>query len=222
MSIEAMASVLHHSRAKGSAKLLLLGIANHQGDQGAWPAITTLAKYTGTSERRVQQMLRELEELGELAIEYQKGYSATNRYYVRVNCPGDCDRSTNHKMGEAHFRGGVKLASGVGVKPTSPEPSLEPSENPKRRATRIPEDFEPTSEMLDWAAAEHPRVDADLETKAFVDYWLSTAKNPTKTDWNRTWKNWIRSTDRRMGVSGRRESVIEQNVNVIRRMMGQD
>jgi hypothetical protein len=43
MSIEAVATVLNHSKARGRAKLVLIGIANHLGDQGAWPSISTLS-----------------------------------------------------------------------------------------------------------------------------------------------------------------------------------
>ena len=69
MSIEAMAMVLHHSRMKGSAKLLLLGIANHEGDGGAFPSVATLAKYTGTTPRYVNRLMVELQEAGELEID---------------------------------------------------------------------------------------------------------------------------------------------------------
>lgn len=34
MSIEAMAVALHHSKTQGATKLVLLGIANHEGDGG--------------------------------------------------------------------------------------------------------------------------------------------------------------------------------------------
>lgn len=134
MSIEAMTLVLHHSQASGAAQMILMGIANHQGDGGAWPSIATLAKYGKVSERRVQQVIRELEQMGELAIQTMGGVEtatgATNRYFVTLSCPADCDGTTNHKQGvksgadrgETHFT--------PGVKPTSPKPSIEPSIKP--------------------------------------------------------------------------------------------
>lgn len=219
MSIEAMTAVLHHSRATGSAKLLLLGIANHQGDSGAWPSIQTLTKYTGSSKRYVQKMILELVELGDLAVDYQDGIRGTNRYWVTVTCPEDCDRSTAHRQGgELWFMGGVNYSSRGGMNYGSPEPSLEPSMKSKRRGTRLSEDFAPTPDMFEWAAKEHPNVDAQLETKSFIDYWLSTTKNAVKTDWDRTWKNWIRNCDKRLRVRGPRQSAIEQNIEVIRQM----
>jgi hypothetical protein len=98
-----MALVLHHSRATGNAKLVLVGIANHDGDGGAWPAIDTLATYANTSRRAVQYALRELEANGELAMALQDGgtrgpaHLRPNRYVVQVTCPPTCDRSSRHR-----------------------------------------------------------------------------------------------------------------------------
>lgn len=156
MSVEAMAVVLHHSRAKGTDKLVLLGIANHSGDGGAWPSVATLARYANVTERAVQQSLGKLVALGELARHQQEGgtsrmrdWERPNRYDVLVACPVTCDRSMSHRVralpsapaalwtdpvkptspGEAHFTGGMQPTSPGGVKPTSPEPSIEPTLN---------------------------------------------------------------------------------------------
>lgn len=104
MSVEAMAIVLHHSRAKGSDKLILLGIANHQGDGGAWPALSTLARYANVTEKSARASLRRLEALGELATHLMAGgrhdtpsWRRPNRYDVLVSCPVNCDRTMNHR-----------------------------------------------------------------------------------------------------------------------------
>lgn len=126
-----MALVLHHSRARGTAKLVLIGIANHDGDGGAWPSIATLARYAGCSDRAVQRALRELLTLREVAVYRQEGgpqnmapRARPNRYDVLVTCPPGCDRTKHHK-----------------VKPDDPEdpgPGLftaggEPGDNPPDR-----------------------------------------------------------------------------------------
>jgi len=101
MSIEAMTAVLHHSNASPAGKLVLLGIANHQSDGGAWPSLATLAKYANVTERRVRQLLRELEASGELKTNLQgagNGHYKTNLYWVQVACPKECDGSTAHKL----------------------------------------------------------------------------------------------------------------------------
>lgn len=133
-----MAAVLHHSSATGTAKLVLLGIANHEGDGGAWPSVTTLAVYANTDPRTVQRAIAKLVECGELKRLIQQGgdhrtpnAERTNLYRVQVVCPPECDRSTRHRPrldfladprvtpvspGDASVTGGVT--------PVSPKPSL--------------------------------------------------------------------------------------------------
>lgn len=88
MSIEAVSLVLNQSKATGRAKLVLLGIANHLGDQGAWPSISTLARYANASERSVKRDIQELIELGELRVEVQNAPTnnqyKTNLYWITI------------------------------------------------------------------------------------------------------------------------------------------
>jgi hypothetical protein len=138
MSAEAVTVVLHHSKAEGTAKLVLWGIANHHSDHGAWPSIATLAKYANVKERRVQQIIRELATMGEIAIHEQGGLGQhqykTNRYHILIQCPSDCDGSLNHKTGVQSLTSGVQadaargaIWSPSGVQPTAPEPNKEPN-----------------------------------------------------------------------------------------------
>jgi hypothetical protein len=89
MSIEAVSLVLNNSKATGRAKLVLLGIANHLGDQGAWPSISTLARYANASERSVKRDIQELVQLGELKVELQNAPTRqqykTNLYWITIN-----------------------------------------------------------------------------------------------------------------------------------------
>lgn len=156
MSVEALAVVLHHSKARGTDKLVLVGIANHDGDGGAWPSVATLARYANVDERNVQRALKRLEALGEVQVHVQVGgpsgipeWRRTNRYEVLVACPATCDRTHQHRVrelpaapadlwiegvapaspGGASVTRGVAPASPGGVAPASPEPSIEPTLN---------------------------------------------------------------------------------------------
>lgn len=63
----------------------------------------------------------------------------------------------------------------------------------RKRATRIPEGFTPSPEVIEAMRAECPRVDLEAENRKFVDYWSAKAgKDATKLDWDATWRNWIR------------------------------
>lgn len=118
MSIEAMSLVLHHSQATGRAKLVLLGIANHLGDEGAWPAIETLARYANASPRSVQRDIKELADMGELIIAEQgspiSSQYRTNLYWINVTCPENCDGTYSHRTGVTDRAPGVtNTAPGV-------------------------------------------------------------------------------------------------------------
>lgn len=105
MSIESLSIALNHSRATGNAKLVLIGIANHDGDGGAWPSVATLSKYAGgLHHRNVQRAIDKLEELGEIRRSVMSGGNAEtpehmrpNLYHFLLRCPAHCDRSAQHK-----------------------------------------------------------------------------------------------------------------------------
>ena len=106
MSIESMAIALHHSRARGATRLILIGIANHDGDGGAFPSKATLSKYAGDVDAStVRRSLRELEKLGEIRTHIQDGgfpstpdWERPNRYDFLLRCPPTCDRTKNHRV----------------------------------------------------------------------------------------------------------------------------
>ncbi len=156
MSVEAMAIVLHHSKAKGTDKVILLGIANHAGDGGAWPKLETLARYANVGEDAARAALRRLERSGELHTHLNAGgdlrkpsWLRPNRYDVMVACPITCDRTMNHRpmklpsapadlwidpppsTGGPLVRGASDpLATGGDPPPsTGAEPSIEPPDN---------------------------------------------------------------------------------------------
>lgn len=148
MSVEHLTVVLHHSRAAGTDKLVLLGIANHAGDGGAWPAIATLARYANVSTRSATRAIHNLIELGEVHVDANAGGTQgtrkdrrPNRYEVLVRCPENCDRSTQHRPrgdtddAPSDPRGDTGDRHGVTQTSTEPsfEPSLKPSPPPSER-----------------------------------------------------------------------------------------
>jgi hypothetical protein len=186
MSIEAMNLVLNYSKATGRAKLVLLGIANHFGDNGAWPSIETLARYANASERSVKRDIQELVELGELTVEVNsapmKSQYKTNLYWINVEAGVTTQVSRGDNSGKS------------GVTPVGTQTIIKNHKESDTRATRIPEDFSVSREMRNWASLNHPDVDIDKATLNFVDYWETKPKNNTKLDWVRTWQTWIRNT----------------------------
>ena len=69
------------------------------------------------------------------------------------------------------------------------------------RGTRLPDDWTPPRDWIEWAINEVEASGAKLgqgvavEALQFKDYWVSKpGKAATKLDWKRTWHNWIRNT----------------------------
>lgn len=130
MSIQVMSNVWKHSQSTGRARLVLLAIADHQGEIGAWPSIPTLAKMVNASERSVQRDIQELVELGELQVSVQqapsRGQYKSNLYWVTV---GEFSGVTEIDSGVTDLHSGVtESASGVtaGGVLTITKPLLEP------------------------------------------------------------------------------------------------
>lgn len=191
MSIESIAICLHHSKASGSDKLVLLGIANHDGDGGSWPAIATLAKYANISERGVQKCLERLVKLGEIVKYENMGGNINtrldrrpNRYEVLVTCPIDCDKTTQHRIGvnSSIERGELEDINGVNASTERGErqftltilkPSLEPSINA---------DAKDACELLaDW-------IERNGSKRPIVtDKWISDMEKINRID-GRTWE----------------------------------
>ncbi|TBL44272.1 hypothetical protein EYA84_02180 [Verrucosispora sp. SN26_14.1] len=63
---------------------------------------------------------------------------------------------------------------------------------PRKRGTRLPDDFAVTDEMKAWFATNCPGVNGSRETEKFRNYWRSAAgQKGVKLDWPATWRNWM-------------------------------
>jgi hypothetical protein len=131
MSIEALSMVLNHSKALGSPKVVLLGIANHLGPdatEGAWPSQKRLAEYANLSERGVQKCVDKLVKSGELRVEVAGGHSRNqyrpNRYWITIECPDNCDKSMSHRRGELLDHGRTPVQSGANAGTVRGEPGF--------------------------------------------------------------------------------------------------
>jgi hypothetical protein len=185
MSIEAVSLVLNKSKATGRAKLVLIGIANHLGDEGAWPSIATLARYANSSERSVKRDIQDLVALGELSVQLQaapmNGQYKTNLYWITIESGVTDWVSRGDKPGAS------------GVTRTGTQTINNNHKEPKRIPTRISEDYKPSEKALEWQQKNFPGADVKLETEKFVDYFLSSSKG-VKNDWDAAWRNWIRNS----------------------------
>jgi hypothetical protein len=193
--MEVMINVLYHSKASATDKVVLLGIANHHGDGGAWPSLETLGRYANVSERQVSRSIKTLEELGELSVDHNRGLNVgrnkTNRYWINLTCPPECDGTMNHRIdGQTHLTRRVDTSDIDGQTDMSGEPAIEPVKKPIAKNTKIPSDFAPTLEMLNWVKEQKYDIDPGQQTLLFIDYYEATGRTMKK--WDYAWKNWIR------------------------------
>src|SRR5690606_26191535 len=71
------------------------------------------------------------------------------------------------------------------------EQKQEPVRSPN--GSRLPPDWTLPDEWRQWAEQERRDVDALRESRVFADYWASQpGAKGRKTDWQATWRNWIR------------------------------
>lgn len=198
MSVEALSIVLNHSRAKGASKLVLIGIANHLGpdaDEGAWPSQARLAGYANISDRAVRDAIDNLVALGELSVAQAAGVSKNqykpNRYWLRLRCPDTCDRSLNHNRVEVFDRQDGSFEQS-GWKPTSDKPL---TNHKKTRAQELPEDWNPTQELLEMFKTKWPDLDPTYNIEQFKLYYWS--KGTKHKDWSLTFQRWMNQEQQR-------------------------
>lgn len=129
MSINVVRAVLEILGMDSTKKFVLVVMAEHADKHGreSYPAVKTIARETGLSERTVQYTLRDLERSGHL-VPYGKGRRGTTKYSVFPNpdarfAPASAVRGASET--------GTGASDNVqGCNSFAPDPSLEPSLEP--------------------------------------------------------------------------------------------
>lgn len=115
-------------------------------------------------------------------------------------------------------RGVVTVVSSTSPypEPRSPDPvprrtppeseSGAPAPTDAKKGHRLPDDFEPDSELIEWAR-EHAPTTSRADHEQFVDYWRGVpGAKGRKVDWRATWRTWMRREHERRAGSGARAS----------------
>lgn len=96
MSIDLMAWVWRSGPENQAQMLVLLALADAANERGyCWPAVATIARKARMSERNARRILRDLEDAGWIAVNYERGRNHTNGYTItkpdnvsaRTECP---------------------------------------------------------------------------------------------------------------------------------------
>lgn len=181
MSIEAVSLVLNKSKAQGRAKLVLIGIANHLGDHGAWPSIATLARYANASERSVKRDIQELIALGELKVDKQAApinqQYKTNLYWITIEAGVTDWVSRGDSSGKS------------GVTPIGTQTINRNLKEPIYKSSKIDDQFSITDEMQSWLKEKGFTLNIQEQTELFIGHYQATGK--VMKDWTAAWRNWM-------------------------------
>lgn len=130
MSISVMTRVWLESPREGKELLIELALADFADDQGrSWPAVETLAKKARCSDRHVQATIRKMVQDGDLEVGIGEGPYGANLYTLLTGGVKSLHPAADDPQGVKSLQGGVKPTT-QNVSPTSPDPSLEPSNDP--------------------------------------------------------------------------------------------
>jgi len=160
VSVEVMRDVWEFSKARGSARLVLLAIADRADAKRrcAWPSVANLAAMTRLSETAVHRALRELVALGEVIRMPRFGHS--NEYVVAVLDPPQLALPGVPVTAPLPLAAPLSLAAPRGCRQRHPEPSV----NRQKDLTLL-------SEKRDTRAG----ADARLTPEALVALWNEAA-----------------------------------------------
>ena len=223
MSLKAMQAVWEQSASKGTARVILLALADHANEHmTAYPSLATLARYANVTRRNAIAAIERLITIGELEV---VGQGRRNVNIYRIILPGKIVATGVDSDTGVDFITSVDSDTTTSVDSdtttsvdsdtrTIKEPSYNPhypplaSVSPPKKplsqngtyGKRLPDDFELTDAMR--AFAEKVGVDPEWEYDAFVDYWRSVpGQKGTKRDWMAVWRNWCRKSSERKNRS---------------------
>jgi hypothetical protein len=102
---------------------------------------------------------------------------------------------------------------GVGVGEDPPAARVPPTPSARRATKKCPPEFIVAEALKAWAFEKFPRVDVEAETEMMRDHTFATARS----DWDGTWRNWIRKAGKEpasspsyLTAAERRNAVIDQ------------
>jgi len=185
-------------------KFVLVALADFADEKGTcFPGQERLADMTGMHRSSVVRHIKTLEKLG-LLTRTRRGRPdgrgrSSDRYQLNLTTNvapsnvADSNVATNNVANDDDQCRNLHGSMSQSATGTVREPSENRQKEPRTRGTRITDDFQPNQANLEWAATDAPDVDLQRETAALIDHFASLpGQKGIKTDWQRTWRNWIR------------------------------
>ncbi len=160
-----MSDVWKHSKASGSALLVLLAVADFANEEGtAYPSIETLAKKARMSPRNARYVIGDLVKAGELVVKRNAGPKGCNLFKVKTanlagvqDLPGEKFAGAQSVQDETIFQMGVQPTSAGTAIAVAPEPSLTVIEPSRRKLPSVPAGFLDAWQLYPKRAGSNPR-----------------------------------------------------------------
>jgi hypothetical protein len=220
MSLEAMQRVWHCSKSKGTARVVMLAIADCADENGvAWPSIGFLCRRAGGVDRR--GMIRHLQALvaaGEITA-IGEGCRGVIKYRIALAGPaatsGEKTTSGTRATSGEKTTSGTRATSGENATTSSGENTtgtggenatqtqMETKSNPKRAKAATTqrvglndlEAYVQTGAFRDWKQLSAPSVDPMPVIERMRDYCASRGKH--YHDYAAALRNWMRTEQQR-------------------------
>ena len=199
-------------------KILLTEIHSLEHNEGCFASNEYLAEFLQVGAGRVANLISQLKASGFLQSE---GFG--HRRILRVE-PSLFSEKLSRKSETLSRKSETPIYRIINTEINTEEEhilSVELSENgksrPKKKGSRLPDDFEVTAEMVEWAAEWSPSVDLNLETEKFKNYWAGVAgAKGVKLNWKATWRNWMLNAEgykRERSKNGKNQGATSTNTD---------
>lgn len=210
MSSEAVGWVYRHSPHTGAAFTVHLAIADSVSDQHGnrfWMAQANLAQKTRLSTRSVRNAIEQLADAGDIAPANPDCTSPSGR--ARIGRPVQwvfCYRETLPVVYETRRQtpadsAGVPRNQLPGTPATIADVTQEePKQTRAARKHPIPDDWEPSDELLAWMRQHYPHIDPWPLAREFRSFHIARGTLMARWDW--AFKNRVHQVDQRNHQTG--------------------
>lgn len=195
-------SLSYHDRGVWLEILFLMHSSNERGKlliNGKPMPNEVLARHLALDKQKLEQTIENLISYGVASIDEDTG-ALMNRRMVKDEYIRQIRKEAGAKGGNPNLVNQNESKTASKNQPLHLSSSSSTTKKkkettivvPKKVGCRIPDDFEPTEEMVEWAKTNTPGVSISLENQKFKNYYKAkSGKDAAKLDWEATWQNWL-------------------------------
>lgn len=151
-----------------------------------------IARNTGSTPQKVEEMMRKFVQLG--LFENENGSITCFKVARRLMTSATSNPQMRNMIQNIKTNQDVALPSRHRHDEVMPDKiRLDKIRKENTKGTRLPKDWQPTAEFIDFCKQERPDLNPEFIAEEFKDYWVSKAgADGVKLDWLATWRNWVR------------------------------